>query len=58
MGRENAETYQERVRAQMREEIEGEVRHEFAAQLVKALQPTLQRDPSIQIIVALIEDTA
>ena len=42
----------------MREEIEGEVRHEFAAQLVKALQPTLQRDPSIQIIVALIEDTA
>ena len=42
----------------MREELEAEIRHKFADQLIKALEPTLARDPSIQIVVQLIEDLA
>ena len=50
------ETYQERIRAQMREELIAEIRHEFAGQLVAAIKTAMVRDPSIQRIVELVED--
>ena len=58
MSSDNPEIYQERIRHRMREELEAEIRHKFADQLIKALEPTLARDPSIQIVVQLIEDLA
>ena len=58
MGNDNPETYQERIRAQMREELIEEIRHEFADQLVAAIKTAMVRDPSIQRIVELVEDMA
>ena len=50
------ETYQERIRAQMRDELAGEIRYEFAQELISALKPALARDVTQQKVINMISD--